>query len=256
MKKEPKEVELFKVNHGGREFFDGPGKPLEDLYYWGSGNPVNNHELAFAGVNLFDSPLLQEVEEITVAFDGESSNSRCREAWADPLRAEILKRLAGKSNCWYIGYRSLWPMQIYDEYSKILLDMHIVRLPMWELSRVAFVDSGYRIGMGKGIVRKPIFEVTNSEINDFVSEVWENANPAFSIEGYCLKLSRLDRIRNWNEEQRTPELFWKIINECFAMFYTDGHEPRELNFITDKMDVDEMAKLINLDELQQMALRL
>jgi hypothetical protein len=249
-----KEIEIHQVTHGNRKYFKGPGLPLEDLYYWDTRDaPVNEHELAFAGDNLFASQAFQQIEEIRVSFYGESDDERYREAWADPLRLEILRNLAGKHRRWYIGYKSCWSMAIFDNCSEILLDMHVTGLSVWELSKVAIVDSGYRIGMGKGIVKKPIFEVGNKDLDDFVKQVWQAADPSFSIEGYCLEPGKLDRLRVWDKQQKNDDLFRQVIDECLILFYTYPSEPRHFHFITNKMDTEEMAGIINLEDLQKRA---
>lgn len=249
-----KTIEVKKINHLDRKFFNGPGLPLEDLYYWGNGNnPENAYQISFAGDNLCYSLELVDIQEITAMFYGEKVDDRSRESWADPIRAEILRRLAGTTRQWYIGFRSCWPLAIYDEYSKILLDMHITRLPMWEFSEIAIVDSGYRVGFGKGIVKKPILDVKNELLTDFVPEVWGSASPAFSIEGYCLEIGKLSLFRSWNEQPRTSALFKQVLDECLMLFFTFGNEPRHFHFITNKMDTEEMKQVIDLTDLEERA---
>ncbi len=252
-----REIEVWKVSHEGREAQGFPGKPLEDLYEWGLPySPYNSNKLAFAGDGLLNSSLFESIEEIVVSFYNKDDTCQSQRDWADPLRYEILKRLSGDQYYWYIGYRTCWEMAIFDRYSKILLDMHIPYLRLWSLSELVFVDSGYEIGSGKGVVQKPVFEVKSKDLESFVAEVWPVANPAFSIEGYCMKPNSLEILYSWNKKERTPELFRRVIDECLVLFFTNSHGPRHLHFITNKMKASELADIINLADLIRKARQL
>ena len=249
-----KKIELWKEMHDKRQASGFPGRPLEDLYVWGlHDSPLNNHELAFAGDDLSSSVLFDDINEFKMTFHGENEESCSSKAWAHSLRANILRRLSGKDYCWYIGYRTESQMYVYDKHSEILLDTDVPRLRMWELSELAFVDSGYRNDTGKGKIIKPIFEVRNIELEVFVAEVWPKASSSFSIEGYCMPHGRLKLLRKWNERERTPELFKEIIDECFILFFTFHDDHRDFHFITNKMDLNEFSARIDFIDLQNRA---
>lgn len=251
------EIQCLKANLRDRGKYGFPNRPLEDLYEWRfSSSPYNNHALAFAGDGLWDSNLFDDVEEITIVFFGEDEQSFSKEAWANPLRVDILRRLAGEDYSWYIGYRR-YNLDIIDNYSEILLNMHIPRLRRWNLSDVVFVDSGRNLSGRRGVVKKPVFEVKISELDVFVHEVWPKANCYdLSIEGYCMQPGKLDLLREWNERERTPELFKEVMDECLILFHVSQHDHLFFHFITNKMDVNEFSKIIDFTELENRAKKL
>lgn len=245
-----KKFELREEMHDKQQDLGFPGRPLEDLYVWGlPDSPLNNHQFAFAGDDLCSSALFDDIKEFHMTFHVENEEGCGSAAWAHSLRANILTRLSGKDHCWYIGYRTERQMSVYDKHSEVLLDTDVPRLRMWELSELAFVDSGYRNNTGPGKIIKPIFEVRNIELEVFITEVWPKASSSFSIEGYCMPHGRLNLLRKWNKRERTAELFKEVIDECRILFFTSSDDHRDFHFITGKMDLDEFAKTINLNDL-------
>lgn len=252
------EIDWTKTIPRSREGSGFPNRALENLYIWGLPcSPFNNHELAFAGDGLCESNLFDDIAEITVAFYGEDRGCYSRELWANPFRSEILRRLAGEEHCWYIGYRTNY-LGFHDNVSKIWLGMNFFSSLMERnLSDLVFLDSGYHIGFGNGVVKKPVFEVQNHELDGFMDEVWPKVDyAAFSIEGYCMQPGKLELLREWNERERTPELFKEVINECFTLFYSSNYNHRFMQFITNKMDLDEFSRIIDFSDLQNQAKKL
>src|SRR5574340_735626 len=89
--------------------FDACGEikhhPLARLYYHykdPAREPPNQNYLTFAGDHLATTNTTGKVNVFCFEFSGEPEPDR--EAWADPLRTETLKRLTGEGRSWYFGF--------------------------------------------------------------------------------------------------------------------------------------------------------
>jgi len=242
--------DVLQVNEGGEVIHS----PLEDLYYWRKGQePINLNYLTFAGDGLYRSTLLTDVKTFSLEFEGESEEERDREAWADPLRADVLKSLTGKNQSWYIGFVGDYTEQIINQDQRKVPEALTSYFAQKDPTEVAIVDSRPPYGYGSGIQKRFFFEVPTHEIDWFVRNIWSEAYPSYPIEGYNFISGKIDMLKLWNEKLRDELLFREVIDQTFAVFYTHPQEHRHFSFLTNKLSFSEFTRLIDLEELRRKA---
>jgi hypothetical protein len=78
--------------------------PLNSRYFVTLGkDTVSYGYLSFCGHDMDKSSILEDVKVFHLWFKGDPDEPSGREAWADPLRAEVLQRLTGDPTCWYLS---------------------------------------------------------------------------------------------------------------------------------------------------------
>jgi hypothetical protein len=63
----------------------------------------------------------------------------------------------------------------------------------------------------------------------------------------------MDLIRSWDQRQRDDHLFLEVLQNSFLTF---PEEPRHFKFVTLNLEVKELARIINLELLQQRAIEI
>lgn len=228
--------------------------PLEGLYYWKKGkDPHNLNHLSFAGDYLYRSTSLSDVRALFLEFHAEKYEEMDREAWADPLRADVLKRLAGTDRSWYISLVSYSTKQMINNDKRITPDAITSYIAQKDSAEVAIIDSRKPYGYGLGTEKRLFFEVPYHEIEWFVRNLWAEAYQGYSIEGYNFESERMDILKNWNEKLRDDLLFREVIDRSFAIFYSYPEEHRHFAFLTNKFDSSEFSQRIDIEELRKKA---
>jgi len=228
--------------------------PLEDLYYWIKGKePINLNNLTFAGDGLYRSTLLTDVKTFSLEFDGESEDEMDREAWADPLRADVLKGLTGKDRSWYISFVGDYTEQIIKQDQRKVPEALTSYFAQKDPAEVAIVDSRPPYGYGGGIEKRFFFEVPTHEIDWFVRNIWPAAYQGYPIEGYNFASGKIARLKSWNEKSRDELLFREVIDQTFTIFYTHPEEHLYFAFLTNKLSFSEFTHLIDLEGLKRKA---
>jgi len=237
--------------------FDAHGRcvyhPLDVLYSTGSsGMQLNSGMLAFAGDDLNKSSMFYDVRSIWVEFSGEAELDR--EAWADPLRGEMLRRLSvGLRKNWCIdakgdvglagigsGIQNL-DQVVEDQFVRLhkLLSVHITMpLP----NSINSFDRRYAV------------EYPPVLVGEAVNLCWPNAYPGAPIEGYLLPSDGIELLVRWETMPRTPELFREVLDVSDVLFTTVPSEHRHFVFFTSKLEVNRFLDLIDIEQLRKEAL--
>ena len=226
--------------------------PLNGPYKFRSGQDMPSYgHFTFGGHNLDSSPLFSDIRVFYLDFFGEADSTLDREAWADPLRGIVLQRLSSQDHAWYlscIGNILTRPdahISIVDELQHIF--------PGDESLNVAIVNSERPYGHGKGFAPRLFFEAPNQLLPDIVSKYWPAAMPATPIEGYNMASGQIDFLQKWNARPRDDELFCDVIDQVFVAFYTYPSENRHFVFVTNKLTLDDMRSLLDIESLQHKA---
>lgn len=254
-----KQVELF----GDEVQIDESGAithhPLDDLYYHyqdPTREPVNNNYLTLAGDGLTKTNQFSDVKVFELGFYGEPESDIFREAWADPLRAEILKRLAGAGRSWYITFSAdvtelliTHDEQFEPRASKELYEYLTGLGP----DKTTLLNSPKPYGYGWGSTKRLFFEVPNDDIKWVVEHVWEDDMGGYPIEGYNFKSGKIALLKEWNERPRDAVLFREVLDETYMMFYTTPAENRHFTFVTNKLSLADFERQIDFGDLKRQA---
>jgi hypothetical protein len=222
--------------------------PLNSRYFVTLGEDIPSYgHLTFCGHDMDKSPLFDDVRVFYLQFFGRP-DEHDREAWADPLRVEVLQRLTGNNRCWYLSLRdlSIKGAGFGEDVTKIL---------GMKLNQIE-VESEKPFGYGYGFKSRQFFEVPNHQLNKAILYFWPEAIPADPIEGYNMESGQMETIREWNLRPRDDRLFREVIDRTFVNFYSFPAEHRHFVFVTNKLDYDNLARLIGLEELQERAIEI
>jgi hypothetical protein len=248
-----KRIELFEDDIQLSESGEVIHHPLDQLYYHyeePGREPVNQNYLTFAGDHLTKSNLMGDLKIFHLEFSGEPELDG--EAWANPIRAEVLKRLTDEGRSWYISFigditqkillqdERTVSQEFFTYMSKINPEMYIV------------LDSYKPYGYGKGRKKRIFFEIPNHEIEWVVPNIWLEAWAGYPIEGYNFPSGRIGLLKNWIERPRDALLFKEVTDETYISFFSPSHH-RHFAFLTNKFTLPEFTKKINLEELIQIA---
>ncbi len=229
--------------------------PLDGPYLYPKEAPTTHGYLSFAGHELDKSPLLGGMRVFFLEFFGEADSVRDREAWADPLRVEVLQRLTAPERAWYLGViprhldggdlTNAVPFeQERSEWQALLGNQHAVS---------AVVQSEKRYGHGKGFLPRLFFEVPNQYLANGVTQYWPEGIPGYPIEGYNMSAGQIELLREWDRRPRDDRLFREVMDRVFIAFYTFPAENRHFAFVTNKLDLDQQSQLIDIQSLKQQA---
>jgi len=242
--------DVLQVNEGGEVIHS----PLEDLYYWIKGKePINLNYLTFAGDGLYRSTRLTDVKTFSLEFEGESEEERDREAWADPLRADVLKSLTGKNRSWYISFVGRYTEQIIHQDQRKVPEALTSYFAQKDPTEVAIVDSSPSFRYKRKIEKRFFFEVPNHEIDWFVRNIWPDAYQGYPIEGYNFASGKIEMLKLWTAKSRDELLFREVIDQTFTVFYTHPEEHRHFSFLTNKLSFSEFTRLMDLEGLRRKA---
>lgn len=241
---------------------DGEGNtlhhPLNGVYASNAGEDIGSYGyLSFAGHDLADSSILDDVRVFHLLFYGEPDEEANREAWADPIRAEILQRLCNKNQTWYIG------ALLYDSGIQVGSPKHnaadeafINDADAKTSKNIAIIRSEKPFGQGYGCIDKPLFEVADNSIAQAVKKCWPNAIQGIPIEGYLYESKSIHLIKEWDSKPRDDKLFRSVIDKITLAFYTFPAEHCHFAFVTNKFSLGEFRAAINIEELQSKAQRI
>ncbi len=240
-------VQLWEDNIEKDEIGEIKHHPLNSRYFAEYGkDTVSYGHLTFGGHNLDKSSKLDDVTVFYLEFQGESKENENREAWADPLRAEVLHRLTNNNRCWYLSMIDRWfkdKTEIGDVLTKIV---------GMKLNQVE-VKSEKPYGYTYGFKPRVFFEIPNNILSEVVKYFWSEATPGYPIEGYNMETGQIEVLSHWDASVRDDKLFRNVIDQTFVNFYTFPAEHRFFVFVTNKLNYSELANLIGLEELQKRA---
>jgi len=229
------------------------GHPLDVLYHSvNEDTQYNRGHFAFAGDDLNKSSAFDDVSVIWLEFFGEEDNELDREAWADPLRAALLRRLSVALNLeWCLDVKGdvsdpkaphgyLW----LDEY----IDANYIVPNHLQSTHVTMPLPFQKTFESRLIVRYPA-----TLISAVVQDLWPLAYPGAPIEGYLMPQNGISIINDWELRDRSVALFDDILNTCELLFTTVPSEHRHFVFFTRKISAERFMTLIDLEEMQQTA---
>lgn len=206
--------------------------------------------LTFDGHDLAKSVLLDDVRVFHLTFHGESADIQHREAWADPLRVEVLQRLSPEDRAWYLSCVGTYLNSSSPaEYTPIVQDLE--GLLKDEQAIFAVVHSEF--GFGERLHPRLFFEAPNRFLPQIVHRYWPRAIPGWPMEGYNMAPGQIDLLREWDKRPRRDRLFRDVMDQVFIAFYTFPAEHRHFVFVTSKLDLDGMRQLLDIDSLQAQA---
>lgn len=228
--------------------------PLNGLYRSISGEDRSGYgHLTFGGHNLANSQLLDDVNVFYLFFYGESSDVEGREAWADPLRVEVLQRLSSENRTWYLSFVGDIPdASSSTGYTPITQEIQ-QGLSQEEKLDFAVVQSELPHYVGKGFRPRLFFETPNRLLSHVVSRYWSRAYPGLPIEGYNLSPGQIGLLHKWDKRPRDAQLFRDVMNEISIAFYTFPAEHRHFAFVTSKLGLDDMKQLLDIESLRRQA---
>ncbi len=228
--------------------------PIQNLQYSPPDRDLITYGcLTFAGHDLDKSTLLTDTKVFCLEFYGEMPDELFHEAWADPLRAEVLKKLSGKNRSWYISFvGDITERMICNDGRKVPEKVFQYFSGM-DPSRITAVMAEKPFGAGSGFEKRIFFEIPDQEIEWAVQTIWHEAMEMYPIEGYNLPEGRIDLIRAWGQRKRDDVLFREVLENSFLCFFTYPEEPRHFKFLTKNLEIQEFAEMINLELLQKKA---
>jgi hypothetical protein len=179
-----------------------------------------------------------------------------RDAWADPLRVEVLRNLLSKNNHWFVsavgdipdkrepsGYKSLDLFLLENMIQEEKLD-HV------------YVHSKIRTPLKDDIHKRLFFQVPSQIIPIVVNYCWKYSLPMYPIQGFELVPSGIREIARWENELRNEALFINVIEKSSLIFYTWPEENNRFAFLTNKYSYQELRNSLKIDDLQEYALRI
>lgn len=218
--------------------------PLNSRYYVILGkDSVSYGHLTFAGHDLDESQILENIKVFYLEFKGEPEEIYDREEWADPLRLEVLRRLSDTNRSWYLSMIDIDHKDIGDEVEKILGK----RLPE------IYIQSEKPFGYGYGFIQRKILEIPNQYLSEVVQYFWSKAAPGYPIEGYNMAPGQINILKQWDKRPRNDHLFREMCDRTFISFYTFPAEHRYFVFVTNKLNYKELANLIDMKDLHAKA---
>jgi hypothetical protein len=206
--------------------------------------------LAYRKEDLGKSRLLDDVNVFYLEFFGDDPNDDTSEAWATPLRAIVLERLAHRDWNWYLSFFGDVPDQISSTgVISINQDFKNGFLKAHSLHYTEFSTPEY----GITIEQRLFLEVPPYLLESVVTRYWPQNYPAYPIQGLQLPPNQIDLLCRWSERHRDVRLFREIIDHVRIMFYTFPSENCHFIFITNKVSFSEMQKALDLDDLRERA---
>ena len=229
--------------------------PLRMLYDYSETTKkyINLHEFAFAGDDLQESKILHDIRLFEVIFHGEPNDKRWREAWADPLRADILERLSGENRSWYLSYFSKdLDICLHRQYPSEIQEI-LQFLPQKEPQKIALIDSRLPFGTGNEFEIRAFFEVSNKEVNSITQRIWSETLQPYPIQGINMISDNISMLQEWDRREKTETLFREILDVAKIYFYSWPEEQHYLRYFTNKMTLGDFCSIIRIDELRDKA---
>ena len=227
--------------------YNGPGQKL----------------LSFSPGNLASFPIFGDVKVFHLSLYGNADNNEDdREAWADPIRFEVLRRLRHQDWNWYIAADG-WAPYPTNPGGHIPLDRHLQNLFAKTHSIQSIPVRSFPAQSGKMVAghwvwtsepsTRTFFEIPFPLIGDAASVIWSNASPGIPIEGYQMPQGSLNLLRQWGNEPLDEKLFRQVIDACSVVFYTWPAEHRRFAFLTNKWSLSDLQAMLDIPDLQNMA---
>jgi hypothetical protein len=219
--------------------------PCGQLFYSGINGYRNLHSLFFIGDDLITPNNISDFCLISVEFSGEPSEEMNREAWADPIRFEILHNLCDEDKSLYLGFIGYLPVGS-NEQNKCPAHIELLEyLTNLEEERKIYIDTYPPFGYGNKPIKKLFFEVPPSDMEWVVKNAWPGAIPSYTIEGYCLSPGKIQLFSQWNNCSKDGKLFNAILKECQFVFFTHPQEHRHFMFLTNNYSDAEFKDKIS-----------
>ncbi len=230
--------------------------PLNSRYFLSHGKDVPSFgHLTFGGHDLDRSTLLSDIRVFYLQFFGETDPVQDQEAWADPLRAKVLQHLSHEKRSWYLGIiphmldgrNPTDPMPIEKERGRWqgLLGSDQIEF--------ATIQSEMPYGYGRGFLPRFFLEIPNQSLTRIVTHYWPEAIPGDPVEGYNMATGQIELLREWGKRPRDDQLFREVMDQIFVAFYTFPAEHRDFVFVTNKLDLEDIRQLIDVESLQRKA---
>ncbi|HEY9087025.1 MAG TPA: hypothetical protein VIO36_02570 [Anaerolineaceae bacterium] len=227
--------------------------------------PLNHDQrsLSLSPGNLAEFSIFDDVKVFLFSIYGKSAeNNDPREAWADPIRIEVLKKLSQRNHSWYIS-ADLWFTDPSNPSDSISFEEYLQKKdsPQEALQSISIRSFPNRFGTmtsGKWIWTttprdREFFEIPYSQIHKIVPFIWAHAIPGSPIEGYHLPSGRLDLLGKWGMQPLDHRLFRQVIDTCPVLFYTFPAENVHFSFLTNKWTLRTLENMLDIPVLQTIA---
>lgn len=226
--------------------------PLNSIYYYSAKSKGTSYgHLTFAGHDLAESDLFDDVQVFHLEFFGEPLHILDREAWADPLRADILRRLSPDHHAWYLSCVGTY-LSEPDSSTFIVKELQNSFFG-GQQPKFVVVQSEKKYGYGLGFHSRLFLEIPNLLLPDIVRHYWPRAIPGWPLEGYNMPSGQIERLYEWDKLPRDAHLFRQVMDQVLVAFYTHPSEHRHFAFVTCKLDLDDIKQLIDIESLTSLA---
>lgn len=235
-------MELEFEIYPSRAHFDEKGQliyhPLDGHYHAYSKEPRGAPDLFFAGTSIENLDRFKDIRTFIFRIKKEGDE---REKWADPIRAQVFRRLLKENEAWYIG-----------------VDLKKnVSLQLFSNAEAAFdVESwvhGWpnRAERVKYVWEKHFFELPQQEMARNVELIWDNVLYDYTIEGYQMESGKISTLSKWNGMPKNDDTLRAIFDQTNFIFYSSiAQEYCHIDFLTAKYTFEEFLAIIDIDELK------
>jgi hypothetical protein len=233
--------------------------PLNGPYTTGGGKNL----LSFSPGDLANFPIYDDIKVFHISIYGKADdNDDDREAWADPIRFELLRKLRYKDWNWYISANG-WHLDPANPTGYITLEQHVQNIfarshDVKSIAVRSFPEVSSKMVSGQWVsiikpCKRTFFEIPYPLIEEVASVIWAETVPGYPIEGYQLPPGSLDILGRWGNEPLDENLFRQVVDSCSIIFYTWPAEHRRFAFMTNKWSLDVMKNMLDIPSLQKVA---
>lgn len=233
--------------------------PLNGPYLTGAGREL----LSFSPGDLAKYSLFEDVRVFYLCIWGKAvDNQDDREAWADAIRIEVLRRLMGQHYHWYIGaigwYSNPDGSIDYQPLEEYLQQQALSPESLQSISVRSFPERSGKMVSGEWVWtespgRRTFFEIPLAFLENVAATIWSSASPGNSIEGYLLPPHSLNVLDKWGDAPLDEKLFRQVIDACPVLFSTFPEENIHFVFFTNKWTIGDMQTMLDVPSLQAMA---
>jgi hypothetical protein len=208
------------------------------------------YRLTFEGQPLTDFSAFDDVNVFYLSFHSDTDIEDHREAWADSLRAEVLKRLCPSGYSWYIscvgnvlGDGSVLPA-VVEDMRETLFDS--------EVPDHVVVQSKTPSGFREVFMPRLFVEVPHPLLTKFILRYWPQAWEGAPIEGYNMPSGHIHLLEEWNKKAKDWNLLRRVIDQVFVAFYTFPEEHKHFAFVSNKLNFTDIQNLVNVRGLREL----
>jgi hypothetical protein len=226
---------------------DSDGKilrhPLKSHY-----TATDRHGMAFEGHNLAASENLQDIRCFYLEFHGDPVSEH--EEWATPLRAQVLERLQYKDWHWYLSFIGKIPEQQGADTYIYLAEDFLKKFVIPEDLGFTLVRQEER---QKVLYQRLFVETPKHLLKPIITRYWPYMWDYFPAQGFLLPPDSFHLLHRWNVMRPDEHLFREVMDNTFVAFCSFPTTHRYFVFLTNKLTCDELAELLQLDDLKRQA---